>query len=137
MNVSCRPERRVGRRGATFVEAALCLTVFLMVIFGIMEFGRLLWMYTTVSHLAREGTRYASVRGAESKAPTNQAQLRTELLRQAIGLDPALLTVSLVWDPNNSPGSYVRVTVSYNYSPMAPFVPSPTVSARSEVIVTQ
>lgn len=47
------------QRGATLVEFALVATVFLTLVFGILDFARLFQSWITVQHAAREGTRYA------------------------------------------------------------------------------
>lgn len=51
-------ERR-GERGAALVEFAIGATVFLMVMFGVVEFGRCLWTHNALSDAARRGARYA------------------------------------------------------------------------------
>lgn len=53
------PDAAKGQRGATLVEFALVATVFLILVFGILDFARLLQSWVTVQHAAREGTRYA------------------------------------------------------------------------------
>lgn len=55
---------RVGRRrerGAAAVELALLLPVFLLVIAGIVDFGRALFTQITLTNAAREGARAAVV----------------------------------------------------------------------------
>ena len=47
-------------RGQTMVEFALVLPLLLFIMFGIMELGRLLFIYITTISAAREATRYAS-----------------------------------------------------------------------------
>jgi Flp pilus assembly protein TadG len=49
-------------RGASLVEFAIAATVFLTVIFGILECGRLLWTHNALKDAVRQGTRYATVR---------------------------------------------------------------------------
>ncbi len=46
-------------RGATLLEFAICATVFLTVMFGVLEFGRCLWVHNALSDAARRGARYA------------------------------------------------------------------------------
>ena len=48
------------RRGATVVESALVLSVFLLLFFGIFEYCRFLFMLHVTNNAAREGARYAS-----------------------------------------------------------------------------
>jgi hypothetical protein len=58
-----------GQSGQGFVEFALILPVLLT--WGIVEFGRLLLIYTEVSNAAREAVRYGVARGADPYAPAN------------------------------------------------------------------
>jgi hypothetical protein len=46
-------------RGAALVEFAIGATVFLTVMFGVVEFGRALWTHNALSDAARRGARYA------------------------------------------------------------------------------
>jgi len=48
-----------GERGATVVEMAMAAGVFFMLIFGIIEFGRLLYTHNALTDAARRGARYA------------------------------------------------------------------------------
>ncbi len=56
-----RSPRRARRSGVAAVEAALCLTVFFMFLFGIFEYSRYLMMLHVATNAARDGARYASV----------------------------------------------------------------------------
>lgn len=56
---SYRRKDRRGERGAALVEFAIGATVFLMVMFGVVEFGRCLWTHNALSDAARRGARYA------------------------------------------------------------------------------
>lgn len=48
-------------RGASMVEFAIALTVFLTSMFGVMEFGRALWAHNALTDAARRGARYATL----------------------------------------------------------------------------
>lgn len=49
-------------RGASLLEFAIAATVFLTVLFGIIECGRLLWTHNALQDGARRGARYATLR---------------------------------------------------------------------------
>lgn len=51
-----------GERGAALVEFAIVATVFISVLFGVLEFGRLFWTHNALRDAARRGVRYAAVR---------------------------------------------------------------------------
>jgi Flp pilus assembly protein TadG len=125
------------RRGATLVEAALILLMFMMIVIGTMEFGRIVWIYDTISYVAREGSRYASVRGSAAPATATEQDIRQAVLREAIGLDPAALTVAVAWNPNKDPTSTVSVTVAYSVTSLVPWIPAPTIRARSQMVISQ
>lgn len=50
-----------GKRGQGLVEFALVLPLFLLLIFGLIDIGRLVYMNSVLSQAAREGARTASV----------------------------------------------------------------------------
>ena len=54
-----RPNSR--RRGMTTVETALVLSVFCMLLFGVFEYSRFLYMLHVANNAARDGARYAVV----------------------------------------------------------------------------
>jgi Flp pilus assembly protein TadG len=48
-------------RGTTMAEFALIAAVFFMIVFGIIEFGRLLYTHNALTDAARRGARYAAL----------------------------------------------------------------------------
>ncbi|HEU4932694.1 MAG TPA: TadE/TadG family type IV pilus assembly protein [Pyrinomonadaceae bacterium] len=59
-------------RGATLVEFSLAVTVLLTSMFGVIEFGRALWVHNALTDAARRGARYATLHTpAESAAVKN------------------------------------------------------------------
>lgn len=50
------------RRGATIVENAFVLSLFLMLVFGIFEWGRYIFMQQLMRNAARDAARFAAVR---------------------------------------------------------------------------
>jgi Flp pilus assembly protein TadG len=51
-------------RGATLVEFAIGVTVFLMTMFAVVEFGRALYTHNALADAARRGARYATLHSA-------------------------------------------------------------------------
>jgi hypothetical protein len=64
------------RKGQAMVELALMLPVLLLIIFGITEFGRALYIENTLTNAAREGARMASI---SSSNPLNVEQLQSHI----------------------------------------------------------
>jgi Flp pilus assembly protein TadG len=54
---------RKAERGATLVEYAFVLILFLTLLFGISGFGHAIFVYHHLNNAAKEATRYAAVRG--------------------------------------------------------------------------
>lgn len=49
------------QRGAALVETAIAGSVFLTVVFALLEFSRLLWTHNALADAARQGARYAAI----------------------------------------------------------------------------
>lgn len=66
MNQQTQSRQRTATRsecGSTLVELALVLIVFLLLLFGIVDMGRLLYTYHFLDHAAKSATRWAAVNG--------------------------------------------------------------------------
>src|ERR1022692_4089309 len=61
---SCAPYYRRSERGQSIVETVLCMIILLTMLFGIIQAGLALYSYHFIAEAAREGTRYAIVRGS-------------------------------------------------------------------------
>ena len=118
------------RRGATMVEFSLGFLIFLMVLLGIMEFGRAVWTYTTVAHAAKQASRYAMIRGTAIVA-TN-ADVRAVAENNAIGLFKSDLGVFPTWTPDRKRGSFVQVQVTYPFR----FLASNLVSSTPAILIS-
>ena len=125
--------------GSTLVESALALGVFLQIVLGTIEAGRFLYFYNWISYAAREGTRYACVRGSSSSHPAAASDVQTFIMNQAVTYDPSNVTVTTTWSPNNNPGSAVKVEVDYAYSPLIGFIvpAAVTIKAKSQMVISQ
>lgn len=104
------------RRGSTLVESAVVAAVFLMLLVGIMEFGRLGFAYNEVSFAAQRAVRYAAVRGSTSGHAASAADVQAAALVYTGALDNSMVTVTTTWTPDNHPGSTVQVKVAYNFA---------------------
>lgn len=63
-----RRRSRKSERGSTLVEFSIGATVFLMVMFSVLEFGRALWVHNALADAARRGARYAVINKATDAA---------------------------------------------------------------------
>jgi Flp pilus assembly protein TadG len=107
------------RRGATTVEFAVVSSAVLILLVGLVVGSLGVFRYHEVARLAREGARYASVRGAvyartTGRPAATQADVyQNAVLPGAVALDPSKLSAAVSWSPDNQPGSQVTVTVTY------------------------
>ena len=99
-------------RGVAAVEFAFAFPILILLLVGILDIGRALWTTSTLDHAAREGARYASLRGAESRYPASDAEIQAFVRNRAIGIDSSDLTVSVAWAPNSYSGGYVTIQVA-------------------------
>ncbi|MGC9222779.1 MAG: TadE/TadG family type IV pilus assembly protein [Terracidiphilus sp.] len=139
-----------GEHGATLVESAITLLLFLALLLGVIEFGWLFLAYQNVSDAARQAARWASVRGgsscwnvsnlpycnATSADITNYVQ---NLYEPAI--DSSKLAVTTNWCAanwnqityttswpscstagSNAAGNQVQVTVTYQFPITIPYL---------------
>jgi len=112
-------------RGQALVEFSLSAIVLLLLVFGMIDAGRAVWNYNTLSQATREGTRYAIVHGANSSdpsgpgspyySPPNSDENVTETVETfGPGLNPSRLAVTADWtDGTNNPGDSITVTSEY------------------------
>ncbi len=112
---------RRDERGSELIEFALISILLLMLVFGIMEFGRAIWIYGTVAHVAREGARFAIVRGSNSGRDASTTDVENYVNLRAAGMTG--LTVTTTWDDaSKDPGTVVQVQVSRDFDPALPLV---------------
>jgi Flp pilus assembly protein TadG len=107
--VAVTTRRRSRDRGATAVEAALTIPLLLLIVFGIIDFGRMLNVQLSVSAAAREGARAEAVGGSATD--------RVADIMGPIGYD---LDVDDACSGNPRPDDDARVTVSSDFSFVTP-----------------
>jgi Flp pilus assembly protein TadG len=96
------------QRGQSMVEFALILPIFLLMLFGLVDMGRLVYANTALSQAARESTRLAAVQaswvGSTDAAcnqaggpvcPANEAELRANVLVAANRMMTAVGTIAV------------------------------------------
>ncbi len=134
-------KRRIARwsEGQSAVEFAITIAGLLVLVLAITNFAMVISAYTFVCYSARDGTRYAAVRGATSPTPASASDISAFVLSEAAGLNPSQLSVQTTWTPDNQPNSSVAVQVQYNFQFQIPFVTlSPvTLSSNSKFVISQ
>lgn len=114
------------------VEFAIVGSLFVVILLGIGEFGLATWSKHALADAAREGTRWATVRGQKSGQVTDAAGVST-YVKSRSQLSP--LTVSTVWTPNNEAGSTVAVTVSYDFKRVGLMLSNRTFTSTSRMVI--
>lgn len=86
------------QRGATVVEFAVIMPLLLLLIFGIVEFARVITEFTTIRTAAREGARYATTVDDSDGIPNYtdcQAIINAAQAKAVVG---DLETITVQWD---------------------------------------
>jgi len=119
------------------LEGTLVLGLFFYTVLGLMDFGRMVWIYTTIAHGAREATRFAMVNGTSSGHPASIPQIQAIVPSRSPGLSASNLNTQVTFNPSQSAGSTVKVVVSYSFTPIAPFIPAVTLKSSSQMVIYQ
>lgn len=98
------------QKGATAVEVALLAPIIFLMIFGIIEAGRSLWLLNTLQRSAEATARFAVVNSSAT-----DAALATQAETFAVGIDSSNLIIVITHDTTGGV-NFVTVTVSYDYS---------------------
>jgi Flp pilus assembly protein TadG len=107
--------------GTSMVEFALVGSLFSAILLGIIEFGLAAWQKNTAASDAREGARYAIVHGATSPRVAT-ADSVAAFVKTRTTLDTAGMRVYTRWNPDNTPGSQVIVSVAHTVPRRGPFI---------------
>lgn len=136
--------------GQALVEFALCAVLMTALLLAVVDFGRMVLLYTTVSNAARVGARYAIVHGSDAGTPSGPANDDSNVITivnnyaQVAGLNTSSLTVHVYYYSKgettpacNDPGCWVKVTATYPYNPLTTYFPiSAQLSSVTEGVVT-
>lgn len=106
-------------RGAAAVEFALVLPILLLLVIGILEFGRAYHVQTTLSNAARDGVRVMALQDSVTAARTT-----TKASAQSLTLNDAMISVtpSTCSSSAAEPGM-ATVTITYPFALASGFLP--------------
>jgi len=126
MAAMSRSTHRQRTAGAVLTETLVLLPVFMLLIFGILDYARMLWTDLVLRHAAAETVRYATVHGSTAPAPASLAELRGVFLDATAGIEAARLTLAMApdWETGNTPGSTLQLTVTYQFDFLWQFLPA-------------
>jgi Flp pilus assembly protein TadG len=140
--------------GSAIMETAMSSIILLTFMFGVIETGFAFYSYHFISEAAREGSRYAMVRGSSAGSAcatysSSACQASTSDIQNYVknlgfpGIDPGQITVTVanagypagvVCSPSascNNPGNMVTVKVDYSFPLVVPFIPAHTYAMSS------
>lgn len=101
---------RASERGAVAVEFAILAPVLIMILLGIMEFGRAYNAQISLTNAAREGVRVMAI-------SNNQPAARTAARNAAVALTPALADTNITFSAAGcATNAQMTVTVTYTLS---------------------
>jgi Flp pilus assembly protein TadG len=142
--MAIRKLRSARRSGAAAVETALVILPFLMFVFGVLEYGRMVMAWNVLNNAAREGCRYALVNNTSS---TISADVTTQVNSRMAGLNTSAfsnftVTVSGTHSGTTYTGNAVNnlvagdlitvtVTGTYQFMNIIPIVKMPALTITS------
>ena len=108
--------RSEGRdRGAAAVEFALVLLPLVLLVFGIIVFGRAFQIQSSLSMAAREGVRVATLTPGGGTAAISKGLDQAQATAQALGLQAAELEILSVGSSCTAAGQAARIEVSTDF----------------------
>ena len=128
--------RNRGHRGQALVEFALILPIFMLILVGLIDFGRAVYAYNTVNQAAREAARLAIVdqtvahvqdEGAKSAVSLGigAADIIVDFRDRTTPDVPGSCLAAVAGDENNTDGivfCIAVVTVPYEYEAATPII---------------
>jgi len=141
--MNCQARRARGPRvGQSAVEFALVLPVILLLIAGVIEFGRAFFTYAQLLQAAQEGARYGAVLGHYK----SDAEITSRVQQIAPGgaADPVSVSATVsatnsaaVTAANRTRGNVLTVSATHSYSAIIPFFPVSllSMSGRASMVI--
>ncbi|SEM94146.1 TadE-like protein [Mesobacillus persicus] len=99
-------------KGQSLVEFALVVPILALLLFGIVDFGRIFHAYLTIDHAGREAARAASI---------GKSKTEVELVAVKSGSSINLTIGDVVVVPGAS-GSDAKITITYPIAPITPII---------------
>ena len=113
---SCRRQRR----GAAAVEFAVVAPVFVLLVFGMIEFGRMVMVQQMLTNAAREGARLGVIEGNTA----TDVETRVDNYLAAANITGATVTVTTLPASGSDTGDRISVTVSIPFGQVS-WLPTP------------
>jgi Flp pilus assembly protein TadG len=119
---------KTDERGSTLVEYSIAATVFVMVVFGVLEFGRALWAHNALSDAARRGARYAVLHNTGDTTGVKNVVVYGDPNGGTKPLLPQMTTANVVvthsGDFSVNEGTATVTITGYEFKFVLPFLPA-------------
>lgn len=124
-----RADRRTSTNGQTMVEFALIAPMFLLLICGVMDYGRLCFTQSSVEDAVQEAGRYASTGNSQSGL-TRLQSIEAVLQQAAAGTNVPVQNIQIssftngAWVSGSAggPGDTVAITVTMGMKLLTPII---------------
>ncbi len=135
MTRRARRRRITSDRGAAAVEFALLLPMLLLIVFGIVDFGRAINAQITLTQAAREGARALSLGQADYQARAQQAAIGLSGVTVTDLPDSKGVTGCPAGSEQNGDDAVVQVTYTFTFdTPIgSAFGPTKTLTAEGVI----
>ena len=114
--------RRLNERGAVAAEFALLLPVILLILFGTIEFGMIMYSRELITNASREGARAGIIQVSPKPTAGAITTIATTYLT-GVGINPADVTIAVVGAGGANPAT-LTVTATYQYPWLIPYIPT-------------
>ena len=127
--------QKLNERGVAAAEFALVLPVLLLILFGTIEFGMMMYGREIVTNATREGARAGIVQGPPKRTSGDITTIANTYLT-GTGINQADVTFTSTGEGLASP-NMLTVTAVYNYNFLIPYIPTVVGIPNPLVITTQ
>lgn len=137
-----------GIRGQALVEFAIATSIFLTLMFAMVDFGRALFAYDGVAQAARVGTRYAIVDTPKppSDCSVSGGTCQTTILNAIVsktGIDQTKVTPTITFGgtlptcaTQPTVGCYVNIRLAYQFNFLALPLAATNLSSTSQMVIS-
>jgi len=112
-----KKRRHSGQKGVAVVEAAITLIAFFTILLGVIEAGRFISVYQTLTNAAREGARLgvAPDSGTSNRPTDVEIQAEVQRFLDSNAIQGATISVERNHTPGTIANEFCRVTASVDY----------------------
>lgn len=114
----------MSERGASAVEMALLMPILLLMVLGLVDFGRAVLAHMAIEEAAQEGAMFASYHGTDAADTSTDIVTAVVESTTSFTIAPGDVTVECLAKPGTQLLAYdrVKVTVATSIAPITPFV---------------